>query len=119
MGVWRDPSCVRSHELKKRARFEHGRWKKRMRIWQLALPKKSALHLDDRPANGCILTTGRLMGVTVIRPNSRHDEKDANAHLVAGAVIGINARKNEQSYQAAHCVSFYPSHFVTPSRAVH
>jgi hypothetical protein len=21
--------------------------------WQLALPKKSALHLDDRPANGC------------------------------------------------------------------
>src|SRR5437879_5928118 len=48
MGVWRDPSCVRSHELKKRARFEHGRWKKRMRIWQLELPEKSAVHLDDR-----------------------------------------------------------------------
>jgi hypothetical protein len=23
------------------------------RHWQLALPKKFALHLDDRPANGC------------------------------------------------------------------
>jgi len=23
------------------------------RRWQLALPKKNPLHLDDRPANGC------------------------------------------------------------------
>jgi hypothetical protein len=31
MGVLRDPSCGRSHESKKRARFEHGRWRQRMR----------------------------------------------------------------------------------------
>jgi len=27
MGVWRDPQCGRSHQPKKRARFEHGRCK--------------------------------------------------------------------------------------------
>jgi len=72
MGVWRDPSCGRSHELKKRARFERGRWKKRMRNWQLALPKKVVCALDDRPANGChrnctVIGTIQAAGILGIR----------------------------------------------------
>jgi hypothetical protein len=54
MGVWRDPRCGRSHQPKKRARYEHGSLEAtNERRWQPALPKKIALHLDDRPANGC------------------------------------------------------------------
>jgi hypothetical protein len=30
MGVWRDPRCGRSHQPKKRVRFEHNGWKLRM-----------------------------------------------------------------------------------------
>jgi hypothetical protein len=57
MGVWRDPSYGRSHQPKKRARFEHGSWKKRMKeIGSWRCQKKLVLPL----------TTGRLMGVTVI-----------------------------------------------------
>src|ERR1700694_3747990 len=58
MGVWRDPSLVRSHELKKRARFERCRWNERNdRHWRSSPPKKLFV----------LLKTGRLMCVTVYR----------------------------------------------------
>jgi hypothetical protein len=64
MGVWRDPSYGRSHQPKKRARFEHGSWKKRMKeIGSWRCQKKLVLPL----------TTGRLMGVTVTRKTSPRD----------------------------------------------
>jgi len=56
MGVWRDPRCGRSHQPKKRARYESSGWKRPM---------------NDVGSSRCqqillgILTTGRLVGVTV------------------------------------------------------
>jgi hypothetical protein len=56
MGVWRDPRCGRSHQPKKRARYEHSSWKRPMKDVGSWRCQKNFL---------CILTTGRLMGVTV------------------------------------------------------
>jgi hypothetical protein len=61
MGVWRDPSLVRSHELKKRARAERCRWNEpNERHWRSAPPKKMLVPL----------TTGFLAS----RLASKHDE---------------------------------------------
>ena len=57
MGVWRDPRCGRSHQPKKRARYEHSSWKRPMKDVGSWRCQKKFL---------CILTTGRLMGVTVM-----------------------------------------------------
>jgi len=45
--------CGRSHQSKKRARFEHGRWKKRIKKLAADLPKKAVFTVDNGPANGC------------------------------------------------------------------
>jgi hypothetical protein len=63
MGVWRDPRCGRSHQPKKRARFKHGGWMRRLKSIGSSRCQKKTL---------CVLTTGRLMGVTVIPGGHTH-----------------------------------------------
>jgi hypothetical protein len=55
MGVWRDPRCGRSHQPKKRARYERSSWKRPMNDVGSWRCQKILLG---------ILTTGRLMGAT-------------------------------------------------------
>src|SRR5215471_4255213 len=44
------------------------------------------------------------------RPNGGHGDQGAPAHVVSGVPIAVDARENEQDYQAAECVSFEPFH---------
>jgi hypothetical protein len=75
MGVWRDPQCGRSHQPKKRARYEHGSWTRPMKDFGSWRCQKNNLRL---------LTTDRLMGVTVISVisfcSSRHHHAIEHAH---------------------------------------
>src|SRR5262249_47385080 len=48
------------------------------------------------------------------RPERSRNNHGAHAHVVGGAQIALDARENEQRYQAANQVPFEPSHVEIP-----
>jgi hypothetical protein len=88
MGVWRDPRCGRSHQPKKRARYEHGSWMR---------PTKDVGSWRCQKNNLRLLTTGRLMGVTVISSRAKNHRVISRQSM---------HRQGEQGIAKAKCYAF-------------
>ncbi len=91
MGVWRDPSCVRSHKPKKRTRFEDRCLKKPMTELAAGAAKKLFAPLDERPANGCHRNSRRRQRAHATQ--LAHIEREARLDsLLSYAVMSARAR---------------------------